>query len=580
MIEEKNTDNFEKAKEEADKVDQLIISTLEIGKNFRVEAGAGSGKTYSLNRVIEWIQENRGALYNRKKQNVICITFTNAAVDVINDRLNDKSFILPSTIHSFAWNAIKQYQNFLVSLVKSDKAYHPKEGLIEEIIGVQYTLGHKYIDNKILYLYHGDVITLFSILLDNKKFRNVFSNNYPLILIDEYQDSFEIIINKFIQYFIAENRGPQFGFFGDSWQTIYQSNKACGLIEHENIYEIRKGSNFRSAPKIVDALNEIRPELPQISAIDQFQGEVVVVTCNDFSGMRRDDRNFKGELPAKDLKKKLDELNSMIKEHLMDENETIKTLMITHKVLASQQGYEKLLDILDDKLKDKDDPLLLFFMNTVEPILKALQDSDMQLLFETLGVKRYPITKKSQKKKWKDLKNALITAKGKLAVDVLRTVIESNLVPIAKQIDEIYSLYLNNPDSVYANTTVKDYLNIDYSQFLAAIGFIYPETEFSTEHGVKGEEYDNVIFAITKGWNQYQFDVYAPMIKFGIPKDKEDSFMRNRNLFYVCCSRPKKRLFIFVSTYVEGQFETFLKLLSGNDNYYNYQEYVRKLRSL
>ncbi len=123
--------------------------------------------------------------------------------------------------------------------------------------------------------------------------------------------------------------------------------------------------------KIVDALNEIRPELPQISAIDQFQGEVVVVTCNDFSGMRRDDRNFKGELPAKDLKKKLDELNSMIKEHLMDENETIKTLMITHKVLASQQGYEKLLDILDDKLKDKDDPLLLFFMNTVEPIFES-----------------------------------------------------------------------------------------------------------------------------------------------------------------------------------------------------------------
>ncbi len=212
--------------------------------------------------------------------------------------------------------------------------------------------------------------------------------------------------------------------------------------------------------------------------------------------------------------------------------------------------------------------------------MKALQDSDMQLLFETLGVKRYPITKKSQKKKWKDLKNALITAKGKLAVDVLRTVIESNLVPIAKQIDEIYSLYLNNPDSVYANTTVKDYLNIDYSQFLAAYWLHLSGNEFSTEHGVKGEEYDNVIFAITKGWNQYQFDVYAPMIKFGIPKDKEDSFMRNRNLFYVCCSRPKKRLFIFVSTYVEGQFETFLKLLSGNDNYYNYQEYVRKLRSL
>ena len=577
MIEEKNTDNFQKAKEEADKVEQLIISTLEEGKNFRVEAGAGSGKTYSLNKVIEWIQENRGVYFNQKKQNVICITYTNAAVDVIIDRIKDKSFILPSTIHSFAWNAIKQYQNFLVSIVKSNVEYHPKEGSIEEIIEVQYTLGHKYIDNKVLYLYHGDVITLFSKLLDNKKFRNVFSNKYPLILIDEYQDSFEIIINKFIKYFIAEYEGPQFGFFGDSWQTIYQSNKACGLIEHDNILEIRKGSNFRSAPKIVYALNEIRPDLPQISAIDKFQGEVVVVTCNDFTGMRREDRNFKGDLPAKELQKRLNKLSSMIKEHLMDENETIKTLMITHKVLAFQQGYEKLLDILNDKLKDKDDPLLLFFMNTVESILKALQSSDMPLLFETLGVKRYPITKKSQKKQWKAFKNDLIVARGKLAVDVLITVIESKLVPIPKEINDIYSLYLKNPDSSYGNTTVKDYLNTDYSQFLAAISFCYPETEFSTEHGVKGEEYDNVIFAITKGWNQYQFDVYAPMIKYGVPKDKEDSFIRNRNLFYVCCSRPKKRLFIFVSMYIENQFETFLKLLSGDDNYYTYQEYISRL---
>lgn len=30
--------------------------------------------------------------------------------------------------------------------------------------------------------------------------------------------------------------------------------------------------------------------------------------------------------------------------------------------------------------------------------------------------------------------------------------------------------------------------------------------EFSTEHGVKGEEYDNVVFVISKGWNQYQFE--------------------------------------------------------------------------
>lgn len=574
MTIENNKNNFQKAKEEADKVDQLIIATLKSGKSFRVEAGAGSGKTYSLNRVIEWIQNNKWAQYNRKKQNVICITYTNAAVDVISERLKDKSFIIPSTIHSFAWNAIKQYQNFLIDTVKDDASYHPKEGFIENITEVQYTLGHRYIEDNVLYLYHGDVITLFAKLLDNKKFRDVFSNKYPLILIDEYQDSFQSLTNKFIEYFITETQGPQFGFFGDSWQTIYHSNKACGLIEHDNILEIKKGSNFRSAPKIVDALNKIRPTLTQISAIDHFQGEVTVITCNDFSGERRTDRNFKGELPAIELQNRLNKLNLSIKEQIMSGSETIKTLMITHKVLASQQGYEKLLDILDDKLKDKDDPLLLFFMDNVEPVLKALQNSDMPLLFETLGVKRYPITKKSQKKQWHTLQSNLLKSRDKHAIDVLKEVIESSLLPIPKQIEELYFLYYNKPDSPYANSNVKDYLNIEYSQFLAALSFLYPETEFSTEHGVKGEEYDNVIFAIGKGWNQYQFDVYAPMITFGVQPGKEDSFVRNRNLFYVCCSRPKKRLFIFVSTYVEGEFETFLKLLSGDDNYYTYSDYM------
>lgn len=106
MTLEKDLNNFEKAKLEADKIDEEIISILELGKSFRVEAGAGSGKTYSLNSVIEWIQDNKRIDYIKNNKNVICITYTNAAVDVIDERIKDKLFIIPSTIHSFAWNAI------------------------------------------------------------------------------------------------------------------------------------------------------------------------------------------------------------------------------------------------------------------------------------------------------------------------------------------------------------------------------------------------------------------------------------------------------------------------------------------
>lgn len=113
MSKENEKSNYQIAKEEADKVDELIISTLQQGRSFRVEAGAGSGKTYSLNRVIEWVQANKWNEYKRKNQNVICITYTNAAVDVIAERLTSNSFILPSTIHSFAWGGNQTVSKYL-----------------------------------------------------------------------------------------------------------------------------------------------------------------------------------------------------------------------------------------------------------------------------------------------------------------------------------------------------------------------------------------------------------------------------------------------------------------------------------
>ena len=568
--------NYDKAKQEADKIDAEIINTLQEGLSFRVEAGAGSGKTYSLNRVIEWIQANKWSEFERKKQNVICITYTNAAVEVIAERLSQDTFVIPSTIHSFAWNAIKQYQSTILSIIESNDVFQTEETDFSKVVKVNYTLGHRYVAKGVHYLYHDDVLKLFCLFLENEKYRRVFADKYPLILIDEYQDSYKPIVDLFVEYFISEQKGPQFGFFGDAWQTIYQSNKACGKIEHDNIKVIKKVSNFRSAPRIVQFLNDIRPELPQYSAIDDFEGEVIVVTCDDYTGERRMKGNFKGELPINEFKNRLNGVTEAIK-RCTPKNESLKTLMITHKVLASQQGYERLLEILADGLRDKQDPFLLFFMNTVEPIYDALGKSDMRLLFDTLGVKRYPITKKAEKEEWKELKLLLDKVRGQKSIDVLKAVIDSKLVPIPPLVESYMDLYKNAPETLYgSNATIKEFLDLEYGQFLAAIDFLYPEAEFSTEHGVKGEEYDNVIFVISKGWNLYQFETYAPMINgmVAIPRGKEASFERNRNLFYVCCSRPKKRLVLFITVEISSEFRNFLVALIGADNIYTYSQFV------
>ena len=135
----------------------------------------------------------------------------------------------------------------------------------------------------------------------------------------------------------------------------------------------------------------------------------------------------------------------------------------------------------------------------------------------------------------------------------------------------------NAPGTIYSsNASIQAFLELDYTQFISAIEFLYPEALFSTEHGVKGEEYDNVIFVISRGWNMYQFETYAPMItgKASIPSGKQISFERNRNLFYVCCSRPRKRLFFFVTIPIDQTFKEFLMELVGKENYYTYSQWI------
>lgn len=235
------------------------------------------------------------------------------------------------------------------------------------------------------------------------------------------------------------------------------------------------------------------------------------------------------------------------------------------------------MDILDDALRDKEDPFLVFFADTVESIYQALDTSNTQLLFDTLGIKRYPITKKSEKVKWKSLHDQLAEVRTQKAIDVLEAIVHSQLIPIPPKVDEWYRLYKDSPETMYAlKATIQQFLQLNYAQFIAVRDFLYPDAQFSTEHGVKGEEYDNVVFVISKGWNQYQFETYAPMITghASIPKGKEASFERNRNLFYVCCSRPRKRLFFFVTVPTDPVFRAFLTAIVGEEKILTYRQFI------
>lgn len=563
------------AKKEADEIDKKIIEVLSQKKNFRVEAGAGSGKTYSMMKVIEWLQINKQLEFKRNGKKVACLTFTNAAVDVISSRLQDDSFIAPSTIHNFAWNAIAQFQEKIIQILFENDLL-PDACDKNKILHVQYSLGVKYFDeeDKTLYLGHNDILKLFSNLLDNEKFQKILANRYPIILIDEYQDSNKEIIDKFISCYISKDSGIQFGFFGDSWQTIYGTNGACGEIISDHIVVINKTINFRSTEKIVDVLNKIRPEMPQKSALNDNDGKIYVVTTDGYERERRSDGMFKGDLPAPVLKTYVESVKKKFDENLTD-NEKIEILMLTHRILADQQGYPVLFELLGDGLKDGDDDLLCYLRDVVFPLIESIIENDMIGICEILKISKYPIQKKADKVKWSSLKTIFSDIDGKTIFECLSILKENEVLSFPEKINFIYNKMKDDSTESYQKGTYAQLKEVKVLEFKKVVAFISPETQYSTDHGVKGEEYDSVLFVIGKGWNLYQFDKWMPRANESLNEKDRKSFERNRNLFYVCCSRAKRNLILFVTIPLEGTpFKGYLENLVGPENIITYEQYL------
>lgn len=554
----------------ADSIDNQIIDVLKSGNSFIVEAGAGSGKTYSLLKVIDWLEQNKCNEYKSKKKNIACITYTNAAVNVILERLSADSSIIPSTIHSFAWESIHSYQEAIIQYVEELNLL-PKDCTIDQVNSVVYSLGTRYIERGVLYLFHNDVIKLFSKFLDNEKFRKLLSYKYPIILIDEYQDSFKIITDRFIEHFIESSHIIQFGFFGDSWQTIYASNGACGKIESKDLIKIQKNLNFRSNIAVVNVLNAIRPNFQQKAVDQKNDGQVIVITTQDYKKIRQSGKN-KSELQQDDL---INYITSLKKRLEQKWNGKVKTLMITHRMLADQQHYPKVLEILGDSFKEQSNEYILFFKNIIEPLYKALSDNNINELCDVLKTHRTPIENKLQKKLWYTLYESLKEAREKKILDVLRVCFNySQIVPIPSTITDSYKEYLLNHNSIYNKVSLSELYSIDYSEIINAIAFISPESDFSTEHGVKGEEYKNVLFVIGRGWNNYKFDEQVYLNPESLSEKEYEVYIRNRNLFYVCCSRSIKRLALFITVPINSQFQNYLEKLVGKEHIYTYTQFL------
>ncbi len=98
MTETRQTNPAEIAAQKA--LDEMY-ECIRARQNFRLEAGAGAGKTYSLDKALRLIINEQGILLLQKSQRVACITYTNVAINEIIERTDGHPAVHASTIHSF-----------------------------------------------------------------------------------------------------------------------------------------------------------------------------------------------------------------------------------------------------------------------------------------------------------------------------------------------------------------------------------------------------------------------------------------------------------------------------------------------
>ncbi len=527
-----------------------IRECLAEGKSFLLEAGAGAGKTYSLIETLKHLIKERGNELVNNHQQIACITYTNVAADEITSRTDSHPAIRSSTIHHFCWSLIQDFQPYLREKLPEIDRWPEK---IEEAGGISnqevvYDLGYRKIDDKEITLHHDDVLSLMAMLLNEPKFQSLFAKRYPILFIDEYQDTETVLAETLKACFLDTGTGPLIGFFGDHWQKIYGSG--CGKIEHQNLAVIGKEANFRSVPVIVNSLNNMRPALPQQVRDPDAQGAIRIFHTNSWVGTRRTGNHWSGDLPPEEAHDYLESLKVRLEgEGWKFSPDKTKILMLTHNVLAEEQGYRNLSGVFryNDSFIKKEDRHIAFMVDMLEPVCIAYANRRYGEMFSLLG-RRTPLMSSLQdKEEWTRDMDALLALRengtiGEVIDHLLRTKRPRLSEGIENKARKLQEWLQQDAEESRSLSELNELRDIAYSEVIALSNFLNNSTPFNTKHGVKGAEFENVLVVCGRGWNQYNFNQFLEWAGGDIPANKDASFERNRNLFYVACSRPRKRL--------------------------------------
>ncbi len=534
---------------------EAMYNCLANKQSFRLEAGAGAGKTYSLIKALKYLIDQYEAVLTKYDQRIACITFTNVAKSEIEARTDRNPLIFCETNHAFCWSLISGFQKHLRALVEAMPVWKEKISEVGGSLGdrtVEYNQGYRSIRDDQVSIHHDDVLPLTISLMEHEKFRRMLTSQYPIILVDEYQDTDSDWIEAIKTRFLGQASTPIFGFFGDHWQKIYGSG--CGKLDHPELTVIGKEANFRSSKPLVDCLNRMRPGLQQCVEDPQAEGQVRIFHTNNWEGPRQTGGHWGGDLPPEEAQDTLTRIKVILERDGWDFSpEHTKILMLTHRLLASQQGYKSLPATFryNESFTKKEDAHIAFFVDQLEPACDAFIARRYGAMFVALGGNVPLLRSHADKITWHESMTQLAALRENGTVGQVTDFMLARRLPRLPDKLEKRELALRN----FGKTTDADMprflaeleqlRSVPYSEIKSLRKYLDGHSPFETKHGVKGAQFENVLVVVGRGWNQYNFgEMLALAGAKQIPVAKVTAFERNRNLFYVACSRPKRRLAI------------------------------------
>lgn len=606
---------------------EQISQYVEEHKSFVLEAGAGSGKTYTLIQTLKYLIQNKGEFLKKSNQKIVCITYTNIAKNEINNRIENNELVLVSTIHEFLWSSIKQYQkqlkielcrlneiNFAKDKTKgkADSRYIEKlTERIDSVSKIEYN-DTSFNDFEKGVIQHDDVIEIAKMMYENYTLlTDIIAAKYPYLFVDEYQDTAEETIFCLLDCLLKRNsKKVVIGFYGDSHQKIYDYGIGdLGKYYTSNggqIELVKKEENYRSSLSIVSLLNNFRKNIQQ-KPQKEIQGSVkFIYWANHPEEPKKDKLKFRAGLL--DTKNKIyDELVKKVtsKGWNFENPSTDKILVLANSRVAQRAGFGKLYSIFytqfgqstKEKLLDRNHPLVTFFVGTIdkktsqerktglEHLVSYWNDNNQNDVIRFIrknGTILSTEFKHSQKKEISEVLSELSANREDWKIKEVYEFASSNgLISNKKLIEFIERLSIAPEDlpsekekekQAKNKTLFTTFMDLSYSELQCFWKHVQNNTVFSTKHGTKGDEFRNVLTVIddTEWVQKYNFKNF-----FNDTEEDNERKLRTRNLFYVECSRAIENLIVLCLSDLDAIAISNVKSWFGNENVFDIEEYIK-----